>query len=811
MKNFKKYGKSRALAPLLTIVLTLALVPATALASKDFEAVYQHNLKIYNSKGTNEFAQAYYLLPSSEIQSDEKEIIDLANSIISGISGDRAKAKAINDWVAKNIYYDWDRYNSRTVADNSSTEALQSKRAVCEGFSNLTAALLRAAGIPAKHVKGYAILPGQNTDIFFDLNSRQDNHSWNEAFVGGKWIIIDATWNTYNKFENGKFQSGNTRDTYFDISLKDISQSHKYRDYDDFYLRNDVIVNAQTNEAIKAALDISAVTSIVIPDCVKSIGNAAFQNCTALVSVVIPDSVTSIGTSAFSGCSALTSIVIPDSVTSIGASVFRRCTALTSIVLSNNITSIGNSAFTGCTSLTSIVIPDSVTSIGSRSFENCTALTSVVLSNNLISIDQNAFENCTSLTSAIIPDSVTSINAWAFRGCTSLAYAVVPKGVRDINGVFEDCAEDFILFVEAGSPAHRQAPTQGVRFELISEMPFILALPLASEWARDGIVSAIEKDLVPKKLQVSYTNNITRAEFASLAVALYETAVGEEITGRMSFTDTDDINVEKAAYIGVVRGVGGDRFDPDAPLNRQQAATMLSRLAAAAGKPFESHAPTFADNAQIADWAADEVGQVQAAGIMGGVGGNQFAPNDPYTKEQSIITILRLYNYLPPAAYIVFNGPTVNDVTSDGLHVGPYGDQRAPVMVNIGGEWALKAAANDFVYFGITNDAVRNAENILLEVTYYDGDQGFAITYCSVYRDHQGNLNNFHSPDFDFPINNSGQYVTVQLLLEGCNFTSEIGHKPGMQFRFTENAIIKSIRLTLPEPAESIVPDFEGE
>jgi hypothetical protein len=37
-------------------------------------------------------------------------------------------------------------------------------------------------------------------------------------------------------------------------------------------------------------------------------------------------------------------------------------------------------------------------------------------------------------------------------------------------------------------------------------------------------------------------------------------------------------------------------------------------------------------------------GQMQATGIMGGVGNNTFAPKDPYTREQSIITIMRLYD-----------------------------------------------------------------------------------------------------------------------------------------------------------------------
>ena len=87
-----------------------------------------------------------------------------------------------------------------------------------------------------------------------------------------------------------------------------------------------------------------------------------------------------------------------------------------------------------------------------------------------------------------------------------------------------------------------------------------------------------------------------------------------------------------------------NRFDPNAPLTRAQAATMLSRLANALGQPLPATRATFADNGDIPSWAFEGVGQVQAAGIMTGVGGNRFAPGDPYTREQSIITMIRLFN-----------------------------------------------------------------------------------------------------------------------------------------------------------------------
>ena len=64
------------------------------------------------------------------------------------------------------------------------------------------------------------------------------------------------------------------------------------------------------------------ITSVVIPNTVKIIGDRAFEG-NHLTSVTIPTSVTSIGNSAFSK-NHLTSVTIPNSVTSIGSGAFRK-------------------------------------------------------------------------------------------------------------------------------------------------------------------------------------------------------------------------------------------------------------------------------------------------------------------------------------------------------------------------------------------------------------------------------------------------------------------------------------------------------
>ena len=212
------------------------------------------------------------------------------------------------------------------------------------------------------------------------------------------------------------------------------------------------------------------------------------------------------------------------------------------------------------------------------------------------------------------------------------------------NVVFPNLRRDDVTWVSFGTrplPRDSNWPKQ-----TISIYDFVITTTpeQPSSWAAEQVNVAIEANLVPENLQSKYTQATTRAEFASLAVTLYETVIGNVIEiGDNPFTDTNDINAIKAAAIKVTTGTTETTFSPDANLTREQAATMLSRLANAMGKPLPQHASTFNDNASIAIYALEAVGQMQVTKIMGGVGDNTFSPKSPYTREQSIMTAWRLF------------------------------------------------------------------------------------------------------------------------------------------------------------------------
>ncbi len=117
-----------------------------------------------------------YLYPSRYCQSDK--LYRLANNKFGTITNAFEKVIALTEWIHDNVEYLSGSTNSQTSAYDTVTE----QAGVCRDFAHLGIALCRALTIPARYFTGYA----------YKLYP-PDFHACFEAYLGGQWIIFDAT------------------------------------------------------------------------------------------------------------------------------------------------------------------------------------------------------------------------------------------------------------------------------------------------------------------------------------------------------------------------------------------------------------------------------------------------------------------------------------------------------------------------------------------------------------------------------------------------------------------------------------------
>lgn len=122
------------------------------------------------------------------------------------------------------------------------------------------------------------------------------------------------------------------------------------------------------------------------------------------VEIVIPSaigrySVTEIGDYAFENQGNLKKITFPDSVKTIGGAAFKNCSSLTEIDLTG-VEKVGNAAFKGCTGLKSLNIQQDIT-LGHTVFENCTGLEEIIIGDGVSSVNnqgqRDIFKGCTNI------------------------------------------------------------------------------------------------------------------------------------------------------------------------------------------------------------------------------------------------------------------------------------------------------------------------------------------------------------------------------------------------------------------------------
>lgn len=198
--------------------------------------------------------------------------------------------------------------------------------------------------------------------------------------------------------------------------------------------------------------------TVHIPEGVETIGDSAFHTCPKLQEVNIPGSVTALKPGCFASSfdpEAKVSFTIPETVKEVGwasfentglreviwnartekveAAMFNLSCYLENVEFCDSATSFAEWTFHDCNNLKTVKLPANLQSVGDDTFWNCISLNGVVLPDTLTVISRNMFGACGSLASITIPDSVTSIDVNAFQGCRSLKQITIPASVEKVG------------------------------------------------------------------------------------------------------------------------------------------------------------------------------------------------------------------------------------------------------------------------------------------------------------------------------------------------------------------------------------------
>ena len=144
----------------------------------------------------------------------------------------------------------------------------------------------------------------------------------------------------------------------------------------------------------------------------------------SITDIVLPKYLVEIGEEAFRG-SDVTSILMPNTVKSLGTHAFEDCKKLKEVTLSSSLTLIPMAAFRGCDALQELQVPASVTKIADLAFE-ASGLKELELPMGVETVGAGAFYNCQQLEKLAFPNSLKKLGVCCFLYCNKLKSLTLP-------------------------------------------------------------------------------------------------------------------------------------------------------------------------------------------------------------------------------------------------------------------------------------------------------------------------------------------------------------------------------------------------
>lgn len=171
------------------------------------------------------------------------------------------------------------------------------------------------------------------------------------------------------------------------------------------------------------------------------------------------------------GKKAISTVILPVTLKSIGQMAFYSCEALSSVTFAEGnpqLEIIGKEAFEGCSALSSITMPETLQSIGERAFYNCYTLGSIIIPSSVPGIPAYAFYNCYSLRRVEMKSKDTVINSSAFSADSGTKWNTIKANLT--------------FYGEADSTAETYAAEKGFRFQRYTDAITLKTPPTKTEY-----------------------------------------------------------------------------------------------------------------------------------------------------------------------------------------------------------------------------------------------------------------------------------------------------------------------------------------
>lgn len=164
-------------------------------------------------------------------------------------------------------------------------------------------------------------------------------------------------------------------------------------------------------------------------------------------------------------------------------------------------------------------------------------------------------------------------------------------------------------------------------------------------WYHDYVYDLVYRGVVNGMTATTYEpeGKLTRAQFVKLlACSLADAETLKTYEDKHPFKDSEGHWAE--AYIawakdkGIVEGVSATEFDPEAPITREQMATIFGRYALKQGIELpksENAAGSFPDADKISEYAREFVELMRIAGILNGYEDGTFRPQGNATRAEA--------------------------------------------------------------------------------------------------------------------------------------------------------------------------------